>query len=79
MRSPCVRRLLVLTCALLFSVAPSLPAAAQSRRQPPTAPQKKNQRPGDEKKTDDGQQEPLPPDIVNRPQKGYSLVFRPER
>ena len=78
MRSPCVRRLLVLTCVLLFSVAPSLPATAQSRRQPPVAPQKKNQRPGDEKKTDDGQQEPLPPDIINRPQEGEVVKIASE-
>ena len=69
MRSLFVRRLLVLTavCALLSSAVPSsLPVAAQSRRQPPTVPQKKNPRPGDEKKTDD-QQEQLPPDIFNKP------------
>ena len=70
MRSPFVRRLLVLTCALLLNLAPLRPAVAQSRRQPPVAPQKKNQRPGDEKKGDDEKQEPLPPDIINRPQEG---------
>jgi Ca-activated chloride channel homolog len=70
MRSPFVRRLLLLTCALLLNVAPLRPIAAQSRRQPPVVPQKKNQRPGDEKKGDDEKQEPPPPDIVNRPQGG---------
>src|SRR5919202_595471 len=70
MRSFYVRRLLVLTCALLLSVAPALPTAAQSRRQPPVAPQKKNQRPDEEKKADDQQPEPLPPDIINKPQEG---------
>jgi VWFA-related protein len=64
-----VRRLLVLTvvCALLVGIAPlRASVVAQSRRQPPTTPQKKNSRPGEEKKDDT--QEPLPPDIVNKPQ-----------
>ena len=72
MRSLFVHRLLGLTivCALLLSAtAGHAPAVAQSRRQPPTAPQKKNPRPGDEKKAEE-QGEQLPPDIINKPQEG---------
>lgn len=62
------RRLLaaIIALALLLSVlAPLLfTSLAQSRRQPPTAPQKKNKRTGEEPKTDDPQQDPLPPDLV---------------
>jgi hypothetical protein len=59
---------LALACgfALASSGAGSL-ALAQSRRTPPTQPQKKNQRPGQETTTDDeGQKEELPPDIVRQ-------------
>ena len=53
---------------MLLSLAPArLPAVAQSRRQPPTTPQKKNQRPGEEKQQTDEQGAPLPADIVNKP------------
>ncbi|HEY9282528.1 MAG TPA: VWA domain-containing protein [Pyrinomonadaceae bacterium] len=44
-------------------------ALAQSRRTPPTQPQKKNQRPGQQTGTttaDDGQKEELPPDLVRQ-------------
>lgn len=67
------RRLTAGVVAFLFAAA-SVPvqfsAFAQSRRQPPTAPQKKNPRPGEEKKQDGGQpaEEPLPTDILKTPQ-----------
>jgi len=67
------RRLIAGVVAFLFAAA-SVPvqfsAFAQSRRQPPTAPQKKNQRPGEEKKQDgeQPQEEPLPADILKTPQ-----------
>jgi Ca-activated chloride channel family protein len=70
MRSLFVRRFFILAAlwAMCLSVAPGQrPVAAQSRRQPPTTPQKKNQRPGEGQKPED-QQEQLPPDIVNKPQ-----------
>ncbi|HEX8068531.1 MAG TPA: VWA domain-containing protein [Pyrinomonadaceae bacterium] len=74
MRSVFVRRLQALTVAwviVLGALAPGrLPVAAQSRRQPPTAPQKKNQRPGDQQPQTDEQQQPLPPDIFNKPTEG---------
>lgn len=71
MRSLFVRRLLVLMSiwTLLLAAAPRrTDVLAQSRRQPPTVPQKKNQRPGETKP--DEQQEQLPPDIINKPQEG---------
>jgi len=67
------RRLIAGVVAFLFAAA-SVPvqfsAFAQSRRQPPTAPQKKNQRPGEEKKQggEQPQEEPLPADILKTPQ-----------
>ncbi|MBA3247228.1 MAG: VWA domain-containing protein [Pyrinomonadaceae bacterium] len=67
------RRLIAGIVAFLFAAA-SVPvqfsAFAQSRRQPPTAPQKKNQRPGEEKKQggEQPQEEPLPADILKTPQ-----------
>ncbi len=67
------RRLIAVVVAFLFAAA-SVPALfsafAQSRRQPPTSPQKKNPRPGEEKKQDGGQpqEEPLPADILKTPQ-----------
>src|SRR5205085_4794036 len=70
MSSLFLRRLLVASsiCAMLLGLAPArLPVVAQSRRQPPTTPQKKNQRPGEEKQQTDEQ---LPPDIVNKPTEG---------
>ncbi len=73
MRSLFVRRLLALTAlwALLLSVtAARRPAVAQSRRQPPTVPQKKNPRPGDEQKPGEQPPEQLPTDIINKPQEG---------
>src|SRR5437667_12720605 len=41
---------------------------AQSRRQAPTSDQKKNKRPGQGEQTGEKEQEPLPPDIVGKPQ-----------
>jgi VWFA-related protein len=69
MRSVIVRRLsgLTVACALLVALAPVLPVAGQSRRQPPVTQQKKNPRPGDQQPQTDEQQQPLPPDIFNKP------------
>ncbi|HKY28131.1 MAG TPA: VWA domain-containing protein [Pyrinomonadaceae bacterium] len=44
---------------------------AQSRRQPPTTTQKKNQRPS---QTGEKQEEPLPPDIVNQPKEADKIT-----
>jgi VWFA-related protein len=58
---------LALACAFALTSAGPL-ALAQSRRTPPTQPQKKNQRPGQHPETtgDEGQKEELPPDLVRQ-------------
>jgi VWFA-related protein len=61
------RTRLIVALALALSLVPAfgLGAAAQSRRLPPQAPQKKNPRPGQqETPAEQQQQEPLPQDIV---------------
>lgn len=55
---------LALACVFASLSAPSL---AQSRRTQPTAPQKKNQRPGEQKPGGQQEEEPPPPDVVNTP------------
>jgi Ca-activated chloride channel homolog len=59
---------LALTCSLALASSGAVSmAAAQSRRTPPSQPQKKNQRPGQETTTgDEGQKEELPPDIIRQ-------------
>ncbi|HVF87735.1 MAG TPA: VWA domain-containing protein [Pyrinomonadaceae bacterium] len=71
MKSAFVRRVsfFAAIAALLLSFVPvSMPldstAFGQSRRQPPTNQQKKNQRPGDGEQQKDEPKEQLPPDIV---------------
>ena len=56
-----------LACALVLTSAGPL-ALAQSRRTPPTQPQKKNQRPGQQPETtgEEGQKEELPPDLIRQ-------------
>ncbi|HEY7786865.1 MAG TPA: VWA domain-containing protein [Pyrinomonadaceae bacterium] len=48
-------------------------ANAQSRRQPPTTNEKKNKRPAEKK--DGENQEPLPPDLVGKPQDAEKLTI----
>jgi Ca-activated chloride channel homolog len=59
-----------LVLMLLVGLTGSLPAFGQSRRQPPTTTgsQKKNKRPDPNKKEGEPGDEPLPPDLVGRPQ-----------
>ncbi|HEX8475145.1 MAG TPA: VWA domain-containing protein [Pyrinomonadaceae bacterium] len=64
-----IRRLASLGVVLAFVVGSLAPSAtdviAQSRRTPPTAPQKKNTRPSEgEQKTDEQPQEPIPGDVL---------------
>ncbi len=70
MNSSRARRLSLAIACLAFlcvAVAP-VSVSAQSRRQPPTVPQKKNQRPGDEgNNKGDKPEEPLPTDIIKTP------------
>ena len=54
--------------ALALSVTVNLKVSAQSRRQPPISNQKKNKRPADADKKGGEQEEPLPKDIINKPQ-----------
>ncbi len=56
-----------LVAALLLGTFAEL-AFTQSRRQPPAANQKKNKRPGETAKPGEKQEEPLPPDLIGKPQ-----------
>jgi VWFA-related protein len=71
MKNSLNRRALALAAALLlvFTGAPlnSFDAFAQSRRKPETLPQKKNQRPGEQKPGDEKTEE-VPKEIINTPQ-----------
>jgi Ca-activated chloride channel family protein len=48
---------------------------AQSRRQPPTSNEKKNKRPQPGQQQQEEQQEPLPPDLVGKPQDAEKLTI----
>src|SRR5262249_10927695 len=65
------RLLLVAGLALSFSLLNVTPVFAQARRQPPVSDQKKNKRPTQQT---GAQQEPLPPDIVGKPQEAEKLT-----
>ena len=63
------RRLLVVVAGIAFSFGAVVPVFAQARRQPPSSDQKKNKRPPEGgEKTDEQKQEPLPPEILGKPQ-----------
>jgi Ca-activated chloride channel homolog len=65
--APRLRVAAALALAFTFALASTgAGALAQSRRTPPTQPQKKNQRPGQETTPEDGQREELPPDLVRQ-------------
>src|SRR6266850_5971131 len=70
------RRLFVLIIGISFLVSalPGMRVFAQSRRQPPVSDQKKNKRPTEgEKQTEEQKREPLPPDLVGKPQEAEKL------
>lgn len=50
-------------------------ALAQSRRQPPTTNQKKNQRPGEKPQPGEKPEEPLPPDLMGKPQEAEKVTI----
>ncbi|MDQ5846468.1 MAG: VWA domain-containing protein, partial [Acidobacteriota bacterium] len=50
-------------------------ALSQSRRQPPVGNQKKNKRPGEAPQPDQKEEEPLPPDVTNKPQEAEKLTI----
>jgi VWFA-related protein len=66
------RRALAVALALMFVFAGapvnSFDALAQSRRKPETLPQKKNQRPGEQKPEGEKADEEVPKEIINTPQ-----------
>jgi VWFA-related protein len=68
------RRFSAFAVAVIFvlTATPSANVFAQARRQPPATNQKKNKRP-DEKGQGENQQEPTPPDVVNKPQEAEKL------
>jgi len=65
------RRVLIVGIAFSFLAAPSASVLAQARRQPPSSDQKKNKRPAEQ--TDEQKQEPLPPDVVGKPQEAEKV------
>src|SRR5437016_5196478 len=71
MKSNRLSRLLVLGAVALLLVATPL-VFSQARRQPPASDQKKNKRP--DQQTEDKQQEPLPPDLVGKPQEAEKIT-----
>src|SRR6267142_3377424 len=64
---------LVIAFALLLMTVGDLGALAQSRRQPPTTNEKKNKRP-DQTEGEKQPQEPLPQDIINKPQEAEKVT-----
>ena len=70
------RRLLLLIIGIAISVGalPNVRVYAQARRQPPVSDQKKNKRPPEGgEKTDEKKAEPLPPDLVGKPQEAEKV------
>jgi len=61
------RRVLIVGIAFSFGAVPSVSVLAQARRQPPSSDQKKNKRPT-EQTDEQKKQEPLPPELVGKPQ-----------
>jgi VWFA-related protein len=66
-----------LICALLSGMGVNF-SSGQSRRQPPASNQKKNKRPGETpqpgEKPGEKQEEPLPPDLVGKPQEAEKVT-----
>src|SRR5881392_78176 len=71
MKSNRLSRLLVLSSAVAFLLVGTPLVFSQARRQPPASDQKKNKRP--DQQTEDKQQEPLPPDLVGKPQEAEKV------
>jgi len=64
---------LVIALALLSHAGQAISVLAQSRRKPPTSDQKKNTRPGQGEQTGEKEQEPVPTDILVKPQDADKL------
>src|SRR5258706_12334786 len=69
------RRVLIVGIAFSFSAVPSVSVMAQARRQPPSSDQKKNKRPPEGQQTDEQKQEPLPPNLVGKPQEAEKVTI----
>jgi VWFA-related protein len=69
------RRVFVLLVglSLSFSSVQSVSVQAQARRQPPSSDQKKNKRPPEGQQTEEQKQEPLPKEILGKPQDAEKL------
>jgi VWFA-related protein len=67
------RRALIVGIAFSFLAAPSASVPAQARRQPPSSDQKKNKRPPDQTEEEKQKQEPLPPELVGKPQEAEKV------
>lgn len=65
---------LTLVFAVVLGSAAGL-AFAQSRRQPPAANQKKNKRPSETGQQEDKREEPLPPNLIGKPQDAEKLTI----
>jgi Ca-activated chloride channel family protein len=78
MKSKALRnRLFVIVVAVAFSLAAfkTISVFAQARRQPPPSDQKKNKRPPESgQQTEDQKPEPLPPDVVGKPQEAEKVT-----
>lgn len=67
------RRALIVGIAFSFLAAPSASVLAQARRQPPSSDQKKNKRPPEQTEEQKQKQEPLPPELVGKPQEAEKV------
>ncbi len=65
--------LIVLSC-LALGLTSGL-AVGQSRRQPPASTQKKNKRPGETVQPGEKQDDPLPPDLIGKPQEADKVTI----
>lgn len=65
---------LIVVSGLLAGLTLSF-ALGQSRRQPPTTNQKKNQRPGEKPLPGEKPEEPLPPDLMGKPQEADKVTI----
>ena len=67
------RRVLIVGIAFSFLAAPTASVLAQARRQPPSSDQKKNKRPAEQTDEEKQKQEPLPPELVGKPQEAEKV------
>lgn len=73
MKSIILCRALIVGIAFSFLAAPSASVLAQARRQPPSSDQKKNKRPAEQTDEEKQKQEPLPPELVGKPQEAEKV------